>query len=369
MWVTTIVSLIAIFLAYLSQFKSLRKSLEYGFVLLTIIASIQYNYGTDYMAYYNLWEVKYNSLDIDELVHNFFGQTDWTEPGWMLLNTIFGFNYGFFVLVAVISVVENFVYYRLTKDYVPIKWRWFAVFLYVGLDSLYLLNFSMLRQGLAVALFVAAIMLMNKMNNKKGLLIAFALIIFAFTIHRSAAVCIPFVLLCYLPLRKTRTISMALLFFTFTIFVFKDVVMSGLKFMFTFEELSRYSGYGRQTLSSVGLGYILKMIPNIVILYALLKGAFTNTREKNVIALLAFCDILITPLQFYGADMAGRLGVFFIAFKVAAIPIVYNNLKDKGLRTGLVLVTMFITLVMYIQFFQNYVGGYQDGYKTIFSVI
>lgn len=103
----------------------------------------------------------------------------------MVLNALFGFKNGFFVLVALISVVENYIYYRLIKDYVPVKWRWFKVFLYVGgMDSLYL-KFSMLRQGLCVALFVGAVLLMNK----KKLLPAIAVIIFALTIHLSSAVC------------------------------------------------------------------------------------------------------------------------------------------------------------------------------------
>ena len=369
MWVITTISFIAIILAYLSQNKKKSKCLEYGFVLLTIIAAIQYGYGTDYMRYYDLWEVRYNSLDLNDLIHHFFGQTDWTEPGWMLLNTIFGFNYGFFVLVAVISIVENYIYYRLIKDYVPIRWRWFAVFLYVGLDSLYLLNFSMLRQGLTVALFVAAVMLMNIKGNKKGLIIAAALVFFSFTIHRSAVICVPFLVVYFLPLKKTQNLAVALLIFTIFIFVFRDVVLSSVKFMFSFEELSWYSGYGRKTLSGVGMGYVLKMIPNIVILYALLTGTFTNSRERNVIALLAFCDMLITPLQLYGADLAGRLGVYFIAFKVAAIPMVFASIKSSGIRSILVAITIFITIVLYIQFFQIYVEGYSEGYKTIFTVI
>ncbi len=364
MLVTTTVSIIAIIFAYISQFKSKGKFFEIGFLLLTIIAAIQYGYGTDYLSYYELWEVRYGSRDVKDLLENFFNQTDWTEPGWMVLNALFGFKNGFFVLVALISVVENYIYYRLIKDYVPVKWRWFAVFLYVGMDSLYLLNFSMLRQGLCVALFVGAVLLMNK----KKLLPAIAVIIFALTIHLSSAVCVPFIALYFLPLKRSKIVAIMLLLFTFIIFVFKDVVISGLKMVYALEELGKYSGYSSKTLSGVGLGYVIKMIPNIVILYVLFTDKL-KSKELNVIALLAFCDMLITPLQFYGADMAGRLGVYFIAFKVAAIPLVYSIIKDKGLRLALVLIMIFITSYLYIQFFQGYEGGYQEGYKTIFSVL
>ena len=362
---TTTVSIVAIILAHLSQFKSKGRLFELSFILLTIVAAIQYGYGSDYMRYYDLWEQQYRSYDVKEFLANFFNSLDWTEPGWILLNAIFGFNYGFFVLIAIISVVENYIFYRLIKDYVPVKWRWFAVLLYVGMDCLYLLNFSMFRQGLCVPLFVASVLCMNK----KKLIPAIALIILSLTIHLSSAICIPFIAIYFMPLKRTKTFAVMLLLFTVVIFVFKDIVVGLFKMAFAFEELGKYSNYGQKTLSGIGLGYLLKMLPNFVILYTLFIENRLKTREQNVIALLAFCDMLMTPLQFYGADFAGRLGIFFIAFKVAAIPMVYGMIKDHGRRAILVTLTIFSTLLMYIQFFQNYTEGYSEGYRTIFSVI
>lgn len=365
MWFAITISIITIFFAQISQFKTKDKFLRLAFVLLTIIAAIQYGYGTDYMRYYELWDERYASKDVATLIENFFNQTDWTEPGWMLLNAIFGFKNGFFVLIAIVSIVENYIYYRLIKDYVPAKWRWFAVFLYVCMDNLYLLNFSMFRQGLTVALFVAAVMLMNK----RKLLPAIAVIVLSLTIHLSAAICIPFIALYFMPLKKTSALAVFLLLFTFVIFVFKGVIISALDMMSSFEELGKYSNYGRKTLGGVGIGYILIHIPNVVILYALFTDKLIKTREQRVIALLAFCDMLITPLQFYGADMAGRLSVYFMCFRVASLPVIYSNIRVRGIRIGLVSISVFTTLLMYYQFFKNYTEGYSEGYRTIFSVM
>lgn len=365
MWITTTVSIIAIVLAYISQFKKKGRAFELGFFLLMLIASIQFGYGTDYMRYYELWEVKYSCYDVNEFLANFFNQLDYNEPGWVLLNAIFGFKYGFFVLIALISIVENYIYYRLIKDYVPVKWRWLAVFLYVCLDCLYLLNFSMFRQGFTVALFVAAVMLMNK--NK--LIPAITIILLSLTIHLSSAICIPFIVLYYISLKKTPKLAVILLLFTLVIFLFKDIVVGVMRLVMISEELGKYSDYGQKTLSGVGIGYILKIIPNLVILYTLFTDKLLKTKEQKVIVLLAFCDILITPLQFYGADFAGRLGVYFIAFKVAAIPIVYGGLPKQGIRPVLILITIFSTLLSYYQFFEIYKEGYTEGYRTIFSVM
>lgn len=364
MWVTTTISFIAIFLAYISQFNSKGKYFECSFILLTIIASIQYNYGTDYMNYYNLWE-QYSKIDAMVYIENMFNIVSWQEPGWILLNIIFGFKYGFFFLVALISIIENYIYYHLIKEYVPIRWRWFAVFFYVCMDCLYLLNFSMMRQGLTVALFVSAVMLLNK----KKLWLSIFLILFSLTIHASSAICIPFILLYFLPLKETKSLAVLLLLLTFVIFVFKDVVISGIKLVFSFEEIGKYSSYDQEKLSDIGMGYFISHIPNFVILYTFFSKAIVLSREQKVISLLAFCDLLITPLQFYGASMAGRLGIYFIAFKVASIPIIYCKIKKRNIRFILVYLSIFITLVLYFKFFQEYIGGYQTGYRTIFSVI
>ena len=364
MWVTTAISILAIFLAHLSQFKSKGRFFELSFILLTIVASIQYGYGTDYFTYYDLWEEQYRELDIKDFLESFFEPKGWVEPGWMLLNAILGFNNGFFVLIAIISIVENFIYYRFIKEYVPAKWRWLSVFLYVGMDNLYLINFSMLRQGLVVSLFVAEIMLMNK----KKLLPAVVLMVFALTIHMSAVICIPFISLYFLQLKNTRTIAVMLLFLTIIIFIFKGIIIGVLNMMTSIEELSKYSNYGQKTLGGVGFGYILHHIPNVVILYALLSEKI-KTKDQKIFAFLTFCDVLITPLQFYGATLAGRLGVFFMVFRLVSVPIVYGNTKKHNDRVILLFFLVLSTLVMYIQFFQNYNRGYGDGYKTIFSAI
>ncbi len=365
MWVTTTISLVAIMLAYLSQRKARDRYFEWGFVFLTIIAAIQYGYGSDYMRYYDLWDIESASKDVKYLIANFFEQTGWTEPGWKLLNALCGFKNGFFLLVAIISIVENYIYYRLIKDYVSPKWRWLAVFLYVGMDNLYLLNFSMFRQGLTVALFVASIMLLNK----RKIVPAIAIIVLSLTIHLSSAICIPFIILYFMPLRNTKVLAITILIFTFVIFVFKDLVIEGMKFAFAFEELSKYSGYSRKTLGGIGLGYLLHHIPNFVFIYTLLADRLINNREKKVLVILAFCDMLITPLQFYGAGLAGRLGIYFMAFRVAAIPMVYSAIKDEGVRWLFVFLTIVSTLIMYYQFFQMYIEGYSEGYRTIFSVL
>ena len=136
MFVVVSTSFIAILLAYLSRYKDCKKGLEWGFVIVTFIACIHYNYGNDYENYIALWQ--------DIRVQNFqqlFSYGFKVEPGWVFLNRLFGFEGGFYFLVAILSIIQNYIYYRFIKEFVPRNWYWLAMLLYLCDTSLYVLNF------------------------------------------------------------------------------------------------------------------------------------------------------------------------------------------------------------------------------------
>ena len=51
MFVVTLVNILALFLTILDSKRILKKGLKYGFILVSIIAAIRYDYGNDYMSY------------------------------------------------------------------------------------------------------------------------------------------------------------------------------------------------------------------------------------------------------------------------------------------------------------------------------
>ena len=318
------------------------------------------------MTYYDYWDMKYRGLDIKDLLSNFYGQTDWNEPGWMLLNAIFGFKNGFFVLVALLNIIQNYIYYKLIKTYVPRNWYWFAMFLYLCMDSLYLVNFSMMRQGLAVALFAGAVMLMNE----KKYIFAFLTVFLATTVHLSSVICFPLLLLYFLPLNNSKVLGISFIFIALFLFIFLSFTKELFTALTSLESLEKYGGQ-RDTLESIGLGYIINHIPNIVILYALLTNKYLNGEKEKYLAVLAFCDIFITPLQFVAGDIAGRLGVYFLAFKVPVLPLLCSRFRDSGSKVLFVLFIVVITLYAYYNFFTAwfYVKSYGGPFHTIFSVI
>lgn len=363
MWLVIIVSFIAILLSFLSKFKGRARFFDISFIVVTLFAVIHYDYGTDYMTYYDLWE-DFRGMDIKDLLENFYGQTKWTEPGWMLLNAIFGFKNGFFVMVALLNIIQNFIYYKLIKDYVPRNWYWLAMFLYLIGDNLYLVNFSMMRQGFTVALFVAAAMLMNKRKYVP----AFALVFLSTTIHLSSVICFPFLILYFLPLKNSKTIGVAFLVMALVFTTSFSLMADMLKMITSMESLGKYGGQ-REVTDHVGGGYVILHIPNLLVLYALITNKYYKDDNEKYLVALSFCDIFIMPLIFLAGGMAGRLGIYFLAFRVFSIPTLCDRNKKIGAMLALFMVL--ITLYGYYQFFNapGYIRSYGGDFHTIFSAL
>lgn len=112
MIVLIIASIIALLCVYLKQRKKYVYGLEAAFIITTILAAIHYDFGPDYMVYYNFFnnwtrdvELSFNLSDMQEV---------FKDPGWVILCLLFK-PIGFFGMVAVLSVVQNYIYYSFIK--------------------------------------------------------------------------------------------------------------------------------------------------------------------------------------------------------------------------------------------------------------
>ena len=184
----TFTSILAVFLTYLSKYKGLEQLYNLSFVLVTIVACVHYNFGTDYPTYYEIFLRVNQSYDISSLS---FASDLYVEPGWAFINyifSLFGVPLGFFLMVAVLSIIQNAIYYKLIKNYVTSNSRWFAMAIYLFSSTLYILNFSMMRQGFAVSLVAMALMFLCE----KRFVLSILMNIFAALIHTSALIFLPF---------------------------------------------------------------------------------------------------------------------------------------------------------------------------------
>ena len=115
MYIVIFCSLIALLLTYLESTDQAEGGMKWGFVIVTILGMIHYDYGNDYMSYYDIYKqvISYR-FDLSGI----FAGDCYPEPGWVLLCWFFKPIGGFFMMVAVLNLVQNMLVYRTIKNYV-----------------------------------------------------------------------------------------------------------------------------------------------------------------------------------------------------------------------------------------------------------
>lgn len=356
MFVLVCSSFLAILLAYLAKYKGARKGLLWAFVIVTIVACLHYDYGNDYMAYYYKWQSyrNYSIVDIFDFEVNF-------EPGWILLNWLFKFDNGFFLLVALLNIVQNFIYYKFIKRYVPKNWYWLAMFIYLCSTNYYLINFSMMRQGLTVALCVASFFFLSERRILPALLI----LLFSITVHRTSILFLPFVFAGFFPLNNIRPYALIIVLVTIVLFFFRDMVGSVFDNIMTIEEFDKYNmRYAGDTNKGVntGLGVIPNNLQYLIMIYFMFARNKGLTRDENLLLIISYLNLLLIPFTMVGAAMIGRLGYYFGAFQIVSIPIIYSKIKQPAIRQGLTLIFIFMMMIGYIGFLSSDI--FHEKYST-----
>ena len=117
MYVVIFISLVCLFLTYLDSIGKFRKGLSFSFVLLGFLAAIHYDYGNDYMPYYELYsQLTYYPFDYKSIIDG-----DYKDYGWAFLCYIFKPLGGFFTMVAVLSIIQNYIVYKFIKREVKVQ--------------------------------------------------------------------------------------------------------------------------------------------------------------------------------------------------------------------------------------------------------
>lgn len=362
MYIVIFISVLALFLTYLDIKKIIHNGLEAGFFLLTLLGVIHYDYGNDYMAYYHL----YNSitsvpLSWDSLHEEFV----YHEKGWVLLCHFFNNLGGFFIMVAVLNIIQNLIIYRFVKKNVSKDWWVMAVFIYTFTTSFYLLNFSMMRQGFVVCIFLG---LWHLIENRKCFISLLVLYLCSF-IHSSALFLLPFAFWGYLPVSNGKIYARILLCLYLLLWFLGSFLSSIFDVFMNVEEFNNYN----ETYSVVennatyGVGFILGIIPFFLVEYYLFKYNDTATNKRLV--LLSSLSFVIMPFAQI-VPLVGRVAIYFAIYRIASIPIVYNSVKKNDIKFIFIFLYVLLNVYTYWMFF-NY-GVFSKPYQkfhTIFEVL
>lgn len=362
MYIVLFISILALFFTFLESKKFMPNGMKWGFVLVTFLGCIHYDYGNDYLAYMDIYNsiVRY-PFDLENIV---LGVT-FKEPIWALLCYMFKPIGGFFMMVAVLNIFQNVLIYRTIKKYVEKPWWPMSVFVYLFTYCLYLLNFSMMRQGLVVCIFFGIWQWIEEKKWIKSLIV----LLICFTIHKSALVLLPFAFWGIFPTKNSKLL-ITVFFFTFVALWFSVSFMNDILSAFmSVEEISTYYDiYGNSDkVVSFGVGYLINLIPFVLgLIY--FQDRDNKALNKSVVA-LAIIAFLIMPFASI-IPLITRVSYYFVVYQIIAIPIIYGSLHKRIIKIGLLGIYMFMVFYDYIGFFSSpvWVDKYTT-FKTIFSQI
>ena len=364
MYFVIIISLAALILTYLDSTNKQSGGMKYAFVLITIVGAIHYDYGNDYMAYYDMYEkvslVPFNIISVLE------GDV-LKEPGWALLCYLFKPIGGFFMMVAVLNIIQNVLIYKNIKSYVDKKWWPMAIFIYLFSTSFYLLNFSMMRQGLVICVFFG----MWPWIKEKKIIRSLITLLLCSLVHTSAVILLPFAFWGVLSFRNSRVWAIVLLVLFLALWIVKDFLNGIFGYLMLIEQFDDYASYYALTDDrelSFGLGYLMNTLPFFLSLFYLF---FNNDSQKqsNQLVILAAISFLITPFTTI-IPLIERVRMYFAVYLITSLPIVYSCVRNKILRYGLIFIFVFLYLYDYRGWFYSdvWMDSYRT-YQTIFSVL
>lgn len=353
------VSIIALFFANLESFRNYKNGLKVAFIIITILSCLRYDFGNDYMGYMR----EFFSNDKYSIDYILFSDS-FKDKFWFILQKFIR-PLGWFLFAALISVFCNIIYYNLIKIYVQRKYYWLSFFIYVFTFDMFVLQQSMIRQGLAIAVMAWVYMLIDKFQKKNFILIIIALA-FAISIHKSAAIVLPFLLLKFLPLKNTKVLPSLLIGFFIIAFSAGRFLESTIYDLLMLEIFSTYAlDYGLEDGVGIGIRAIIEFIPFFVGIYYLgLKRTLNGPRFIIVMSTMATILFPLTTV----IHLISRIIFYFGILYIVSIPITYSEIKNKLIRYSLL--TLFIVTQLYVYFDRFSHPVYQKAfseYHTIFS--
>jgi transmembrane protein EpsG len=352
-----IINLIAVFFAWLESINITKHGLKVSIFTIFLFLGIRYDYGNDYMNYLAAFDV----LSVEGLTvsTNLAVRTD-QDYGWIILNMLFK-PIGFFGLILSIAAFNSLVIYKFIKRYVPSKYYWFSLFVYVFSPYMMLITASAIRQSIAISIFLLSI---NYLIDKK-ILKYLVLITVASFFHKSAFVLYLLIILPYI------NIKFRLHYVPIAIFSFIILVASGDPILYVVQLLvgNMFLAYETFLLTdNRGFGGGV-MILYYIFIYTIIMFYAINDRTKSNLLMyyLALVSLFLLPIIMI-LPMADRINFYFTPILIAVYPMILTLIKSVLIRFAYLSVIIVQIVYMYYSFFQSntWIDSYST-YQTIFN--
>jgi hypothetical protein len=353
MTATFIVSVIAVFLAFLPNNNDKNnRNLFLSFLAIFIFLALRYDFGNDYMNYFDYFEYV-QKLSIKGLLHfREYENLELKEVGFTWLNKLFP---SFYLMVAVLSLFSCYVYFNAIKLYGTPRLIWFSVFIFLFDPYLMLVQSSAIRQTVAICLFIYSIKYLIDRKFLKYCL----LILLASLFHKSALFLLPVYLL-ITPVQWGKWILIAIvgLYLALALFGYvylSDIVTTVGYFSHRYQESYMTDIVGNQLES--GFGFLFWTLVFLFIVW------FHNKTETHniLVSKLSIIGFVISPLGIY-INMFNRFGMYFNPFIILLLPYSVSLLKSRELKIIIVIILISWYLYNFYIFFQNPL--YEDSFSV-----
>ena len=329
--------------------KKNKLGLKIALLFLILVSGLRYEFGADYVSYYSIFnDIKDNNINV---------YIQGLEKGYVYLNKIIVFfNLDFMWIFFIITSLNLFLIYKIliylevdSKDY------WFILFLYLISINYYFYHLSMLRQSVAIYLFIFSLKYLYEKKLYKFILI----IMIGVCFHKSAIL-----LLGIYPIVKylNRKRMIVLLIVGLFVGVNQYLTLNFLNLILNIFELEKYAHYIQLVELNTGLGYTLRVF--ICVGLIILLGLRNITLKEKIILKLYFLYYFFAFFSIYMGPTYHRFLCYFDWIKILAfyfiLKILFKNIKSiKKYKNLIVVVIILFFNILFIKKYQDMIEAYR----------
>lgn len=312
----------------------------FTFFILYIFMALRYDYGNDYMSYFN-----------NHALMN-AGREAWGSSD-ILFYIINVLTPNFFVFIGITSMFYIISIRYLIKKNLVINQYWFAILILLINPYLFLVQLSSIRQTIAICCFIFAV----NFAIKRKLILYIIMILIATGMHISAIILLPlYFILTNKPINKKHICLIITILILLIFTPLFDLIANKL-----LEYLpGHYRYYYNQDLQNslratlISSFYFLLVISNL----GKLKG------REIIYGKLSLISTVISILAIK-VSMITRIGMYFDIFLILTIPHIFKRINKKLTRQILFIILISIYILRYYSFFNNPLWESFREYKTI----
>lgn len=336
-----------------------KKALIWSMGVITVFLAIRYDWGNDYMEYLNYFkELSTNRLNLFDITSYNSSYTRNNEFGWVILNRIFDrIGLGFFGMVIILTIFENWIIYHMIAKYVKPRYYWVAILFYVFTTS-FCVFASMMRQFLCICLYLIVVDLMCDKKVRGYIFWSIGIILLGSTFHRANIVMLVTLPLFYIYFKEGHYNWWILSILTIAYFVWTSSIGPrivdnyALLFLDSSEDYQYYSRYiNDQTIKESKFGFAEVYRILLFIIWMLIIPQVK--KEKQPIILLGLFAYFFEPIT-AAIPLASRLVMYMSVtdmIRWSSLVEVWNN--KKYLIISLLLITIYSSITTVTSFYNN----------------